>query len=91
MKKNISYLLSLLVLFTVGAAGSYDYLGPDRVRTTYMMRRQQCYYTADGTYNDTHFTPPQRTHYGCHVYLYTVPGGTCPSSAGGLFNPGPCG
>jgi len=41
MKKNITFLLSLLVLFTIGA-GSSDYLGPDRVRTTYSMRRQEC-------------------------------------------------
>jgi hypothetical protein len=90
MKKYISYLLSLLVLFTIGA-GSSDYLGPDRTRTTYVLQRQECYYTADGVYTDYTKTPPTNTHYGCHVYLYTTTDSSCPSSAAGYFNPGPCG
>ncbi len=82
MNSNTKLFLSLIVLSILGA-GSFDYLGPDRVRTTYSMQRKECYYTADGTYG---LTP-----YGCHVSLYTDPSSSCPSSAAGYFNPGPCG
>jgi hypothetical protein len=82
MKKNISFLLSIFVLFTVGAAGSYDYLGPNRSTTTYVLQRKACYWTADGVYGGI--------HYGCHATTYAAPDADCPSAAG-LWNSGPCG
>lgn len=79
MKTHLKFLLSLLVLSTLGA-GSYDYLGPDRVRTTYVMQRKHCFYTANvGAF-------------GCHLNLYTTPDGSCPDagSTKGYFTVAMC-
>jgi hypothetical protein len=83
MKKHFAFLLSLLVLFTIGSA-SFDYLGPDRTRTSYVLQRKHCFYTADMNYGGT--------HYGCHLNLYTTPDGTCPSagSTTGYFSASEC-
>jgi hypothetical protein len=83
MKTHLKFLLSLFVLSTLGA-GSFDYLGPDRVRTTYILQRKHCFYTADMTYRGT--------HYGCHLNIYTDPGGSCPSagSTTGYFSASQC-
>jgi hypothetical protein len=84
MKKHISFLLSLLVLSTLGA-GSYEYIGPNRTVTEWVNQRKQCYYTADMTFGVD--------HYGCHLYLYTTPDGSCipAGSTAGYFTAHDCG
>jgi GH24 family phage-related lysozyme (muramidase) len=84
MKKHVSFLLSLLILSTLGA-GSYDYLGPNRTVSTWVNERKDCYYTADTTYRGA--------HYGCHLHLYTTPDGACipAGSTAGYFNASVCG
>ncbi|MGB7538045.1 MAG: hypothetical protein WBM17_05870, partial [Anaerolineales bacterium] len=79
MKTNLKFLLSLIVLSTLGA-GSFDYLGPNRVTTTYVLQRKHCFYTANvGAF-------------GCHLNIYTTPDGSCPDagSTKGYFTVAMC-
>jgi len=68
----------LVVFFVITGIGASDYLGPNRSVTTYVLQRKQCFYTLDSIWTDP--LTGIGTHYGCHLTLYTDPGGGCDSA-----------
>jgi hypothetical protein len=91
MKKSLSYLISLFVLFAAGAGNLYDYLGPDRTRTSYVLQRKHCFYTADAMIPTPYPSGPL-SPYGCHLNLYTTPDASCPAAGStvGYFTVSQC-
>ncbi|RPJ55520.1 MAG: hypothetical protein EHM12_12045 [Dehalococcoidia bacterium] len=78
---GLAIAISLLVAVPVVA----DYIGPlNRTTTTYSLQRQNCFYTANGTYGGS--------SWGCHLNYYMAPGGSCPSAASrkGYFSASQC-